>query len=517
MDDRGYSDEIPCDRCHRPMINEYAVKGFPMVLELLYLWWSPPSIPELGECDIPRIVTWEGVEYEFMAAILHSADPGHWSSRVLYRDHLYSGQAEGDSWGPWLAQVNRSAYDTAAIAWKMTSTELGSSYPTRLYFVKRTLNSYDHSNSKDPEGRWFRLNGSTNVECPAQLSQKILPTLPLNKISKREAIDDDTNHPQKRVKRSFNGFTGENDVIQVLSSPRNGDDVSGNDVLAPDTGCGVKNETPVKAYHSISTVTSEENASFGPVYPVANNSTIFTADSEAPSMTQTTGNTTDVTQEKTSTAESRLKTSERHMPDSAFRTSENMSGNRSPPAALVPTSSPTWTPVSSNSERKISVNPFESPAPLDEDMLEFLKCYMAYKSTRSNVNIAPHVTFDSSPRDLISFQCSPSVMPAVSQLQTKQGVDTPSQPSVPSSSNDDLKRSKTITPSPSPNLSNHRKRGKTVVDLTIGDEEFPKRVRRRSGTGVRNGQQAKNNVAIEEDNGRIRDVKGKRRGRRKID
>src|SRR5438477_1978542 len=173
MHDRSYSDTVTCDNCHGTMSNEYAVKGFPVVLEVRYLWWGPPCIAELGECDIPRVVRWEGEEYEFVAAIFHSTNPAHWSSRVLYHDELYSGQAEGDSWGPWLAHVGRSAYDTATIAWKMTTTDLGFSYPTRFYFVKRT---HDRTNNRDPEGPWFRLDSSTDVPWPATWPEQVLPT-----------------------------------------------------------------------------------------------------------------------------------------------------------------------------------------------------------------------------------------------------------------------------------------------------------------------------------------------------
>jgi len=488
------------------MINEYAIDRFPMVLELRYLWWGPPVIPELGECDIPRVVRWEGEEYEFVAAILHSTDPAHWSSRVLYRDHLYSGQAESDMWGPWLVQVNRSGYDTDTIAWKMTTTELASSYPTRLYFVKRTSNPHVGSNQRGPEGTWFRLDGSTDIQWPGQPPKQILPTLQSENDCKKRGTNDDANPGTKRVKLAIDDFTNIKDVIQPFSVNGTGDRVDEKtNVFARDMTSRVENQTPQKVAHSISTIPIEENTSVSSADPAVNKPVILPTNNDTPSMTQTTEKTTNETLEKTSSGEPGLPVkmesgSQYTTPKPIFpERATSIQSNGSPSTAFASTSSAIPKSVFSNSGQEMSPNPFNSPMPFDpQKLLWILENFSStIRTTYPRVDITSHPTSTPSAGGPIPFLDQP--VPNVFQMphlldNGAQHESSQVSDSVLFPSNSDLKRLKTITPVPPP-YSDPKCQKTNVVDLTTGNDENPKIGRQRSGVGAKKrGQKAKQDI-----------------------
>ena len=146
------------------MINEFAVKAFPMVLLLHYDYSRSASLSDgkcqIGECDIPRILTWQKEKYQFVGAILHSADQLHWSSVSLYRDILYYGQViDGGDWlKPGLKQVERN-YDTSDIAWK--TSDIKTMCPVQYFYTRMSAHDTDNCT---PEGNWFRLDDSTSTD-----------------------------------------------------------------------------------------------------------------------------------------------------------------------------------------------------------------------------------------------------------------------------------------------------------------------------------------------------------------
>jgi len=136
-------------------VNEYAVKYFPPLLELRFLWAAHPDVSTFGDCDVPRTIRWGETEYDFVAAILFR--PGHWSTRVFYQDKLYSGQSTDQDWGPWLMPVEETGWNTTKVAWKMTPQSLNGSYPVRLFFARRPRDNIRRDQNL-PEGKWFRLD-----------------------------------------------------------------------------------------------------------------------------------------------------------------------------------------------------------------------------------------------------------------------------------------------------------------------------------------------------------------------
>jgi len=168
-------------------VDEYAVKSFPPLLELRWLWVGNPDISTFGDCDIPRTIHWGEMEYDFVAAIL--SHPGQWSTRVFYQDKLYSGQSTIQDSGPWLLPVQETGWDTTKVAWKMTPKTLDKSFPVRLLFARRPGKNTGRDHNV-PEGNWFRLDeepSSASDGVEKELEASDLPTKPSESIpSKNE-------------------------------------------------------------------------------------------------------------------------------------------------------------------------------------------------------------------------------------------------------------------------------------------------------------------------------------------